>query len=136
MIVGHYAASFAAKAVRPDIPLWHLIFAAQLIDFSWSAFILVGLEAGRIVPGFTTSFPFDFYHMPFSHSLPALLVWCLATWWLYPRLVRTALPGAALIVALVVASHWLLDLIVPACFGPTYTTFQAMKNRETMAKTK
>lgn len=112
MILGHYAASFAAKAVRPNIPLWHLILAAQLIDFAWSIFILISLERGAIVEGFTVQFPFDFYYMPFSHSLPALAVWCAVSYWLYLRFAGTVQKSDALVVVVVVASHWFLDLIV------------------------
>ena len=112
MIIGHYAASFAAKAYRPDIPLWHLVLGAQLIDFAWSIFILVGIEEGQIIPNFIGELPFDFYYMPYSHSFPALLVWFGLSWYLYNRFVSSALSGAALVVAAVVASHWFLDLIV------------------------
>lgn len=112
MIVGHYTASFVAKAVRPGIPLWHLIIAAQLIDFAWGLFILTNLELGKIQEGFTVEFPFDFYYMPFSHSLPALAFWSVATWGVYLLCVKSARKTDALVVAAVVASHWFFDLLV------------------------
>lgn len=31
MFVGHYGPSFAIRAVRPEIPLWVLFVAAQLV---------------------------------------------------------------------------------------------------------
>ena len=68
----------AAKAVRPNIPLWHLVIADQLIDFAWASLILIGIEKGEIVEGYTVEFPFNFYYMPFSHSLPAVAIWCVA----------------------------------------------------------
>lgn len=112
MIVGHYAASFAAKAIEPRVPLWHYIVAAQLIDFAWAVFVLTGIEKARIADHFTKSFPFDFYYMPYSHSLSAVLCWSALTYVTYCWLLGKQSSRAALVLALVVSSHWLLDLLV------------------------
>ena len=53
MIAGHYSAALAAKRLAPTVALWHLFVAVQLIDILFSAFVLLGLEKLRIVPGIT-----------------------------------------------------------------------------------
>jgi len=113
MLIGHYAPALALHRVRPTIPLWVLFLAAQAVDLLWGVFILAGLEHLRIVPGFTESNPLDLYDMPYSHSLVATVVWSvvLALGWRAlrgPGMRR----GEALVVGLVVASHFALDLIV------------------------
>lgn len=109
MFVGHYAASLAAKAVAPRAPLWSYVIAAQAIDIGWSALVIAGVEKVRIDPSLPGS-ALDLYHMPFTHSLPAVVLWSLAGL----VLARAArLPwGAAIAIAAVVFSHWLLDLLV------------------------
>lgn len=109
MFVGHYAASLAAKAVEPRAPLWSYVIAAQAIDIGWAALLMAGVEKARIDPSLPGS-TLDLYHMPFTHSLPAVVVWSLAGL-LLARAAR--LPwGAAIAIALVVFSHWLGDLLV------------------------
>jgi hypothetical protein len=110
VFVGHYAAAMAAKAVEPKAPMWTLAAACQLIDIGWSAFIITGVEHARV----DTSLPGSalvLYDMPWTHSLPAALVWSIAAALLVKLLLR--LPWwASAIVGLTVFSHWLLDLIV------------------------
>lgn len=109
MFVGHYAASLAAKAIEPGAPLWSYVIAAQAIDIGWGALVMAGVEKVRIDPSLPGS-ALDLYHMPFTHSLPAVVLWSLAGL----VLARAArLPwGAAIAIASVVFSHWLLDLLV------------------------
>src|SRR6266571_1145062 len=113
MFVGHYSVAFAAKSERNKIPLWVLFVAVQLLDFLWAPFVLLGIEKVRIVPGITATSPLDLYYMPYTHSLVGALVWSMLAAFVY-KLVRgaRASSSAALIVALAVFSHWILDLIV------------------------
>src|SRR6266480_4224749 len=97
MFVGHYGVSFAAKRGDGTIPLWVLFVAVQLLDVSWSLFVFFGIEKVRIVPGITASNPLDLYYMPYTHSLVAALLWALA-----------------------VFSHWVLDLVVHRPDLPLY----------------
>ena len=109
MFVGHYAASLAAMAIEPRAPLWTYVIAAQAIDIGWGALVMAGVEKVRIDPSLPGS-ALDLYHMPFTHSLPAVVLWSLAGL-LLARAAR--LPwGAAIAIALVVFSHWLTDLLV------------------------
>src|SRR6266446_6569229 len=113
MFVGHYGVSFAAKRGDKTIPLWVLFVAVQLLDVFWSLFVVCGVEKVRIVPGITASNPLDLYYMPYTHSLVAALLWSLGAYVAY-RAIRAfgASHRAALLVALAVFSHWVLDLAV------------------------
>ncbi|HLO20274.1 MAG TPA: hypothetical protein VK192_07260 [Sphingomicrobium sp.] len=110
MFVGHYAASFLAKAEEPSAPLWSYFTAAQLLDIGWSAFIMVGVEKMRVDPALPGSV-FDLYYMPWTHSLLGAVAWSIAGALFFRWLLR--LPArAALFIGLVVFSHWILDLLV------------------------
>lgn len=110
MFAGHYAAALAAKAAEPKAPMWTLVAGAQLVDIGWSALVLVGVERGSIDPMLPGS-PLVLDHMPWTHSLPAALVWSLAAALLSKLLLRLS-TRAAIVIGAVVFSHWLLDLIV------------------------
>ena len=116
MFVGHYSASLVGKRFAPELPLWALLLAAQAVDVAWATFILLGVEHVRIVPGHTATNPLDLYHMPYTHSLPAALAWSLGVALVGWAWARRAAPDAAKrvagVLAAVVFSHWLLDLIV------------------------
>jgi membrane-bound metal-dependent hydrolase YbcI (DUF457 family) len=121
MFVGHYGVSFAAKRVAPTIPLWTLFIAVQLLDVFWAPFILLGIEKVRIVPGITASNPLDLYYMPYTHSLLAALLWSAGALLACRLFAARDLGGkAALVVALAVLSHWLLDFLVHRPDLPLY----------------
>jgi hypothetical protein len=110
MFVGHYSASFLGKAAAPGVPLWVFILAAQLVDVAWAIFILTGVERFSLDPSLPSN-PLVLDHMPYTHSLVATLGWA--------ALAAAAVVGAgygsaraALAVALVVVSHWGLDVLV------------------------
>jgi len=121
MFVGHYGVSFAAKRGDRSIPLWVLFVAVQLLDVFWSVFVFVGIEKVRIVPGITASNPLDLFHMPYTHSVVAALLWSLVAYVAY-RAIRAfgASHRAAWLVALAVFSHWVLDLVVHRPDLPLY----------------
>jgi membrane-bound metal-dependent hydrolase YbcI (DUF457 family) len=110
MFVGHFGVALAAKRLAPRTSLGALVAAAQFVDLLWPLLLLAGVERVAIRPGITTVTPLDFESYPISHSLVMALVWGAgfgALWWLATRQRR-----GAIVVALLVPSHWLLDLIV------------------------
>lgn len=110
MFIGHYSAALVAKAAEPRARLWTYVGACQLLDIGWGAMILARLEKARVDPSMSGN-GFDLYFMPYSHSLPASIVWALVAGFLAFQFLR--LPTrAAICVGLVVFSHWPLDLIV------------------------
>ncbi|QKO21273.1 metal-dependent hydrolase [Rhodoferax sp. BAB1] len=110
MFIGHFAIGFAAKTAAPRVSLGTLFLAAQFIDLLWPTFLLMGLERVRIEPGATAVTPLVFEHYPYSHSLLAVLGWALLLGGLHFLLQRER--RSALILAGLVLSHWLLDLLV------------------------
>ena len=110
MFVGHYAAALAAKAAEPRAPLWALVAGAQLIDIGWSVLIMTGAEKVSFDPALPGS-PLVLEHMPWTHSLPAAVLWSVVAALLCRFVLRLAWKPAV-VVGLVVLSHWFLDLLV------------------------
>lgn len=110
MFIGHFAVAFAAKRAAPTVSLGELFIACEFVDLIWPVLFLAGLETVAIVPGITAFTPLDFQHYPWSHSLLMGAVWALAFGALHVARGRRWV--AAAVVALVVLSHWFLDLIV------------------------
>ena len=109
MFIGHYGLALAAKRAAPRTSLGTLAFAAQFLDELWPLLLLAGVERVRVVPGLMSASPFDFEWYPWSHSLLMAVVWSAAIGGLY-RL-RTGYGRGALVVGLLVLSHWLLDVL-------------------------
>jgi membrane-bound metal-dependent hydrolase YbcI (DUF457 family) len=118
MFIGHYALALAAKRVAPRTSLGTLCAAAQLADLLWPVLLLVGWETVRIEPGDTAFTPFAFDSYPVSHSLLALLAWGLLFAVLYHA--RTGYGRGALVIAVVVVSHWFLDAATHRADMPLY----------------
>lgn len=115
MFIGHYAAAFAVRAVKPAIPLWQLFVAVQLVDFAWVGLVLTGVEKVRVTEGFMQASVLDLHHMPYTHSLVAAVVWAVTAGVLYAAVRRGARKWTAgVIIGMAVFSHWLTDLIVHA----------------------
>jgi len=110
MLVGHFAAAMAARVVAPRAPLWVYFMGSQLVDVVWAGLVAVGVEKARIdvsLPGT----PFDFHHMPWTHSLPGAIAWSLGGAVLLARVCRLDMRTAT-VLGSVIFSHWLLDFIV------------------------
>lgn len=118
MFIGHFGVVFAAKRAAPDVNLGVLIAAAQLIDLVWPLLLLAGVERVRIAPGDTAFTPLEFTHYPYTHSLALVVLWAAlagGAYWLWRRR-----GNAALIIALLVVSHWLLDWLTHRPDLPLY----------------
>jgi len=120
VFVGHYGPSLAIRALRPEIPLWLLLVAGQLVDIAWTVLVLAGVEKLRIVPGITAANPLDLYYMPYTHSLVAAVLWALAAAVACRFLFRWRGWAAAGLVGVVVLSHWVLDWLVHRPDLPLY----------------
>ncbi|HYS55827.1 MAG TPA: hypothetical protein VER58_18865 [Thermoanaerobaculia bacterium] len=110
MFIGHNAVAFAAKRVAPKTSLGTLTGAAMLLDLLWPIFLLLGIEHVRIATGATKFTPLDLYDYPWTHSLAMSMAWAVGygvAYWIVTRSGR-----GAMVVALCVVSHWLLDFIV------------------------
>lgn len=109
MFIGHYAVALAAKKAAPKVSLGTLFIAAQLVDLLWPLFLLLGLEHVRIDPGNTAFTPLDFYDYPITHSLVGAIGWSMLLAGTYYGFRREK--KSAVVIGLVVFSHWILDLI-------------------------
>ena len=107
MFIGHFALGFAAKKVDPGPSLGTYFLAAQLADTLWPVLLLAGVERVTIAPGDTPFTPLRFDSYPVSHGLLTLALWGAALGGLHWARKRQA--RAALLLGLLVLSHWVLD---------------------------
>lgn len=110
MFIGHFGIGFGAKKAVPAVSLGTLFLAAQFVDLLWPVLLLLGMETVEIVAGLTAANPLDFTSYPWSHSLLMSVVWGLVLGLAHFAFRRR--PRAAVVVGLLVVSHWILDLIV------------------------
>lgn len=89
MYVGHVGIALGAHGLRRSAPLWFLIIASQLPDWTDAAFCLAGVRPS--IPGIL------------SHSLPAVGVLALAAAVAYAAMLRD--PAGMLLVGAVVLTH-------------------------------
>lgn len=109
MHVGHFAVGLLAKRVEPKISLGTLVLAAMLSDFLWAIFLFAGLEHVRFKPGRGAANYADAYDIAFSHSLLMDVIW--GALFAAAYFLRRRYPRGALVVFVVVLSHWVLDVI-------------------------
>ena len=111
MFVGHYAASLTLKSFENRVSLGVLFLAVQFVDILFFPFVLAGIERMNIVENFTQSTHFELEYMPFTHGLLSSVLWAVAAYAVF-RWVVVKKQSVAVVVALAVFSHWLLDLPV------------------------
>jgi hypothetical protein len=109
MFIGHYALAFAAKRAAPRTSLGTLFVAPTFADLLWPVFLLLGLEQAHVVPGPNPFLTLWLDNYPYSHSLIALIVWGALFGYVYRA--KTGDKRAALVIGLLVVSHWLLDFV-------------------------
>jgi hypothetical protein len=110
MFIGHWAPAMVS-ATHKDAPSLPVLFvAAQLVDWAFFILLLFGIENMRVTPGISVMNPMDLYHMPYTHSLLGSAVWAAGFGAMVFVVTRNR--AAAVIAALVVVSHWFLDLAV------------------------
>ncbi|MDH3497978.1 MAG: hypothetical protein OER21_14560 [Gemmatimonadota bacterium] len=117
MLAGHYGVGFAAASIHRRTPLWAFLLAAQLPDIVFACLALAGIEQLRLARGTGAAVPLEPV-FPRSHSLlgtgtMALLVPVTA------RVVPRLRPRAALL-ALIVVTHWMLDVLMYPPMLPLY----------------
>ncbi len=110
MFIGHFALAFGAKKAAPAASLALLFIACELADLVWPVLVLTGIERFAIQPGVTAVTPLDFISYPWSHSLLMLCVYAVALAGVFAA--ATGAPAqAAIVLAALVVSHWVLDVI-------------------------
>jgi membrane-bound metal-dependent hydrolase YbcI (DUF457 family) len=109
LFLGHFALACGAKRMAPETSLGVLFAGAQLPDLLWPWLLLAGVEHATIAPGDTAFTPLRFDRYPVSHSLVTVAIWGAALGALYYW--RTRRGRAAVVLGLLVLSHWLLDFV-------------------------
>jgi hypothetical protein len=118
MFIGHYALALAAKRAAPRTSLGATFAAAQLADLMWPVLLLLGWEQSHVAPSPNPFLVLWLDSIPISHSLLTLVAWGLAFAAVYRA--RTAYPRGAAILALLVVSHWVLDVATHRPDMPLY----------------
>jgi hypothetical protein len=111
MIAGHFGFAAAVKSREPQVPLWALMLACQWMDVLFVPLFALGIE--RIVPaaaaGPRIGYGEGIIYADYTHSLVGALVIAAAfgvvAGWRWGRRNGIVLAG-------VVFSHWVLDLLV------------------------
>lgn len=109
MFIGHFGAALAAKKLDNKPSLGTMFLASEFIDLLWPILMLSGIETVKIEPGNSAFTPLNFIYYPFSHSLLFVLIWALlfgAVYYLFRKNLKSSIVLAALVL-----SHWVLDLI-------------------------
>ncbi len=110
MFIGHFGVGLAAKKIDKQPSLGTLFMAAQFVDLLWPLFLILGIEKVKIVPGISMLTPLDFTYYPFTHSLLGVFFWALLFGLIYFLIKKNV--RSAIILGILVISHWFLDLIV------------------------
>jgi hypothetical protein len=118
VFIAHFGVALAAKRVAPGPSLGTTVLAAQWADGLWPVLALLGVEQVRVVPGITTVTPLDFVSYPYSHSLVADIGWAALFAVVYGTF-RRDWRGATWL-AVLVLSHWLLDVVAHRPDMPTW----------------
>jgi membrane-bound metal-dependent hydrolase YbcI (DUF457 family) len=123
VFIGHAAVALAAKPLLPRINLALPLAAAFWIDMVWPVLLLAGVEQVRIDPGNTAFTPLDFVHYPWTHSLAAAVAWSVLFAAVCYRMVGK---HASIILAPLVFSHWVLDVLTHRADMPLFPGSETM----------
>lgn len=122
MTAGHFGFAALVKGAAPQLPLWALMLATYLLDVVFIVLLGLGIEGLAPIDPAHPGYGQVLIHAYYTHSLVgALAIAALAgggAWLWWGR-------RAAMIIAGVVFSHWVLDLlthradlpILPGNFG-------------------
>jgi len=109
MIAGHFGFAAAVKSREPATPTWALMLATVWLDIVFVPLFLSGIETLRPAEEGHTGYGANIIYADYTHSLPGVVA------------LSALLGGIAamvwgrrsgMVIGLVAASHWLLDLLV------------------------
>ncbi len=106
MIAGHFGFAAIVKSREKSTPLWALMLATVWLDVIFTPLFLAHLETVQPVHA---GYGGLIIHADYTHSIVGMVALSAALGAMFlPRLGRRV----ALVIALVSASHWVLDLVV------------------------
>jgi hypothetical protein len=108
MIAGHFGFAALVKGRERETPLWILMLATVWLDIVFVPLFLLGIETMQAVDG-RMRYGGAIIHADYTHSIVGMVVLSAvlgaSCWPLWGR-------RSAIVIGLVAASHWVLDLIV------------------------
>ena len=109
MIAGHFGFAAAVKSREQETPLWALMLATVWLDVAFVPLLLTGHETLKPAEPGHTGYGANIIYADYTHSLVGMIVLSVVLG-LFASLLWGRRPG--IVVGLVAASHWALDLIV------------------------
>lgn len=109
MFIGHFAVGIAGRRLTPRTGLGWWFVSVVLLDALWPVFLLVGLEHAQLSGSSNPFLALTFTDYPFSHSLVASVAWAVIFAGVYR--IATGRQDGAVLLALGVVSHWVLDVV-------------------------
>jgi len=117
MFIGHYAVCFAIKRYEKKTSLGKLFIAVQLLDLVFFTLVLAGIEKFSLQEHYLAASHIKVEYFPWSHSLVAASIWAVAAYCVFMYLIPIRGSRAnrvAILMAVAVLSHWVLDYLVHA----------------------
>lgn len=110
--IGHLAPGFIGKTAAPEVPLWVLLVASETNDLLYFLFSAVGVENKvETTMDFTQGVKYLIASSnPWSHGFFMSIVWAALAGIIGFLCFRNRRP--ALVIGLVVFSHWILDFLM------------------------
>lgn len=105
MFLGHFALAAATKPAAPEVPAWALMAASQAMDIAFIPLVAAGVESITMA-GYGQAT----IHAYYTHSIVGTVIIAGLVFAIGKAVWKTQ--RAAWTLALLSASHWLLDLIV------------------------
>jgi len=124
MFIGHYGPAVwdtQRGHGTPLVTLWQGFLAVQFVDIIWAILVIVGIEG----PG-TNASGMPIFNIPWSHSLLTSLILAVCAGALFRLFKPSAGARGFLVIAALVFSHWVLDLIVHRPDLPLYPGSQML----------
>ncbi|HEY6072157.1 MAG TPA: hypothetical protein VIV15_01915 [Anaerolineales bacterium] len=110
MVAGHYGLAVGIKRIAPRLPLWSLLVATFFLDVIFVFFAAGGLERiNPVDPAHPNAYGGSLIQAYYTHSLVGAIVLSVIAGLLAGRFWGKR---GGYVIAGVVFSHWILDLIV------------------------
>jgi membrane-bound metal-dependent hydrolase YbcI (DUF457 family) len=109
VITGHFGLASAVKAHERWVPLWVLMLSSVWLDVIFIPLFAANVETISDAPGTNGGYGDSIIHADYTHSLLGAVLIALVTGWIAARWWGRR---GGVVIAVVVLSHWVLDLVV------------------------